>query len=885
MQWHSLSAPEVLRRQGVRAEKGLSPEEAQRRLSQYGDNRLTPPGHKGIIRKFLEQFSDFMVIILLIAAGISFAVSRMEENGDFVDPIIILLIVILNAVIGVVQESKAEHAIEALQKLSAPESRVRRGGKILRIPSEKIVPGDILLLESGDLIPADARLISAVGLKIEESALTGESFPVEKEAQRVFPEKEPVAEQKNMVFASGAVSAGRGTAVVVETGMQTQMGKIASLLIHEETPPTPLQQRLAKTGKLLGIAAVVICMLIFVMGLLQKAAPLDMFMISVSLAVAAIPEGLPAVVTIVLALGVRRMAQNRAIIRRLPAVETLGSATVICSDKTGTLTQNRMAVQELSAVDTSVSFQSTPGQQLLSMAMLCNNAELNQTAEGWQADGDPTEAALAIAAAQQGIQPEDLRKRYPRVAEFPFDAVRKRMTTVHRLSPGEFRIIVKGAPELLLSCCDSYCTENGTAVLNDRAKELALQRNLELSGRALRVIGVAYKNTAAMPSTEGTAEAHLVFVGFCGLIDPPRPEARAAVSTCRSAGIRPVMITGDHAVTAAAIAARLGILQRNNTVISGSELDNMTQRELENKVRSCSVFARVSPEHKVRIVRALQQNGNVVAMTGDGVNDAPALKAADIGCAMGKTGTDVAKNASDMILTDDNFATIVSAVSEGRGIYSNIRKAVHFLLSCNIGEIMTVFAAFLMRLPSPLLAIQLLWVNLVTDSLPALALGVEPKDRDVMNRRPLPAGQSLFAGGLWKRILLEGGLIGSLSLLAFVLGRTFYDTAGAAPAVGRTMTFAVLSISQLVHAFSMRSEESLFTIGVFSNRKMVAAFFVCMLMQVTVITIPPLAAIFKTVPLSAFQWLLVSLLSSVPLAAVELEKALMHRRQQKKRRR
>lgn len=883
MQWHSLSVQDVLRRQGVRAEQGLSPEEAQRRLSQNGDNRLIPPGRKGVLQKFLEQFSDFMVITLLIAAGISFATSLMEENGDFVDPIIILIIVVLNAVIGVIQESKAERAIESLQKLSAPESHVRRDGKTLRIPSEKIVPGDILLLESGDLVPADARLISSTGLKTEESALTGESFPVEKDAQRVFPEKESIAERKNMVFASGTVVAGRGTAVVVETGMQTQVGKIALLLIHEETPQTPLQQRLAKTGKLLGVAAVIICALIFVMGILQQVAPLDMFMISVSLAVAAIPEGLPAVVTIVLALGVRRMAQNRAIIRRLPAVETLGSATVICSDKTGTLTQNRMTVQELFAVDAPVSEQSASGRQMLTMVLLCNNAELSKTASGWQADGDPTETALAIAAARQGIQPDTVLRQYPRVAEFPFDAVRKRMTTVHRISSGGYRIIVKGAPEILISCCDRYHSEKGIALLDTKAKERALQRNAEFSGRALRVIGVAYKNADTVPVREAEAESGLIFAGCCGLIDPPRPEVRTAVKTCRNAGIRPVMITGDNAVTAAAIAAQLGILHREDTVISGNELDGMPQSELEQKVRRCSVFARVSPEHKVRIVRALQQTGNVVAMTGDGVNDAPALKAADIGCAMGKSGTDVAKNAADMILTDDNFATIVSAVGEGRGIYSNIKKAVHFLLSCNIGEIMTVFTAFLIRLPSPLLAIQLLWVNLVTDSLPALALGVEPKDRDVMKRAPVPAGQSLFAEGLWKRILLEGGLIGSLSLLAFVLGRSFYDINNPTPAVGRTMTFAVLSISQLVHAFSMRSEESLFSIGVLSNRKMVAAFFICVLMQITVITIPPLAAIFKTVPLSAFQWLLVALLSSVPLAAVELEKAMLQRRKQKRR--
>ncbi len=733
-------------------------------------------------------------------------------------------------------------------------------------------------MESGDLVPADARLISSVGLKSEESALTGESFPVEKEAQRVFPEKEPIAEQKNMVFASGAIAAGRGTAVVVATGMQTQMGNIASMLMNEETPQTPLQQRLAKTGKLLGIAAVGICALIFVMGLLQKVAPLDMFMISVSLAVAAIPEGLPAVVTIVLALGVRRMAQNRAIIRRLPAVETLGSATVICSDKTGTLTQNRMTVQEIASVDASLIRSSAQGKDLLTMALLCNNAELIRQDGIWQADGDPTETALAIAAAEQGILPETANRQYPRVTEFPFDSVRKRMSTVHRLSSGGYRVIVKGAPELLLTCCDQYTTGTENAVLDAFAKNRALNENDQMSCRALRVIGVAYKDITTLPTKEDLAESHLILAGFCGMIDPPRPEVKSAVNTCRSAGIRPVMITGDNAATASAIASQIGILRTGDSVITGSELDTMPQSDLDKKVRNCSVFARVSPEHKVRIVRALQRNGNVVAMTGDGVNDAPALKAADIGCAMGKTGTEVAKNAADMILTDDNFATIVSAVSEGRGIYSNIKKAVHFLLSCNIGEIMTVFVAFLMRLPSPLLAIQLLWVNLVTDSLPALALGVEPKDRDVMKKKPVSAGQSLFAEGLWKRILLEGGLIGSLSLLAFVIGRTFYDTAGATPAVGRTMTFAVLSISQLVHAFSMRSEESLFSIGVFSNRKMVGSFLICMIMQVTVITIPALAAIFKTVPLTTVQWLLVSLLSAIPLVAVEIEKAVIHRR-------
>ena len=840
---------------GTSLKNGLTQEQAAERLREHGANELARPKRKSLFFRFLSQLSDFMVVVLLIAAGISFFTSWMQRDDDYIDAVIILVIVFVNAVTGLVQESRAEKAIEALRGLSSPKARVVRSGREVEIPAGQLVPGDLVLVKTGDLVPADLRLIESVELKAEESALTGESLPGGKDAESVFPAGTPLGDRHNFLYSTSSVAAGHGRGLVVATGMETQVGRIAHMIGSQSAPQTPLQRKLAQTGRVLGTGALVICLVIFIMGLIQRIQPLEMFLIAISLAVAAIPEGLPAVVTVTLAVGVRRMAAKRAIVRRLPAVETLGSASVICSDKTGTLTQNRMTVVELAGPDGRLPMDSREGRRLLELASLCTNcAEV-----GGVLRGDPTEAALVRAA---GADRTALERRFPRVREIPFSSERKRMTTVHRLPDGRFRAVSKGAPDVLAR----YCAP-GAAVSS------ALRCNGEMASRALRVLGVAFRDFDRLPRDAEEIERGLNFVGLIGMIDPPRPEAEEAVRLCKRAGIRPVMITGDHAATAAAIAGKLGIAQDEESVTTGPELDRMTDGELRRNILRYSVFARVSPEHKVRIVRAFQARGEVVAMTGDGVNDAPALRAADIGCAMGISGTDVAKAASDMILTDDNFATIVSAVREGRGIYQNIRKTVHFLISCNIGELLSVFVGFLLRLPSPLLAIQLLWVNLVTDSLPALALGVEPIGEDVMGRRPVRRGESIFSGGMAYNILVEGCLIGSLSLLAYSVGRAFFDADPSSPLIGRTMAFAVLSLSQVVHTFNMRSESSVFRAGLFANPKLVLAAAACIFLQASVIVFPPLAAVFRTAVLTGSQWMVVTALSLTPLAVVELEKA------------
>ena len=855
VEWQSLSAGECAEKLKTDPGSGLTVRQAEQRLRDSGKNELTPPKKKNIFVRFLAQFRDFMVLVLLAAAGISFATSYWQHSGDYIDSVIILAIVVVNAVIGVVQESRAEHAIDALRRLSSPRARVVRAGREQTVDASRLVPGDLVLLRAGDLVPADLRLTEAFGLQAEESALTGESLPVRKEAGAVFPEGTPTADCRNLLFSATAVTAGRGRGIVTETGMNTQVGRIARMIGSQEPPQTPLQRKLAQTGKYLGIGALAICFLIFLMGLLQHVPPLEMFLISISLAVAAIPEGLPAVVTITLAVGVRRMAARRAIVRRMPAVETLGSASVICSDKTGTLTMNRMTVVELRNAGGTLTGGSVSAKKLLRLAALCTDCEAEA---GGGVSGDPTETAIVRAISASDYDAD--RKRYPRVAEIPFSSGRKRMTTVHRMPDGRFLAVVKGAPDLLFPRCVSGAAPG---------------QNETMASRALRVIGVAYRIFDSRPARPEDAEEGLTFAGLIGMADPPRPEAAEAVATCKRAGIRPVMITGDHAATAAAVAVRLGIAGSPREVVTGAELDRLDDGELARRIYDYSVFARVSPEHKVRIVRAYQSHGEVVAMTGDGVNDAPALRAADIGCAMGEGGTEVAKAAADMILTDDNFATIVAAVREGRGIYDNIRKTVHFLLSCNIGEILAVFVSFLMHLPLPLAAIQLLWVNLVTDSLPALALGVEPLDPGIMGRRPVRRGESIFAGGMTYNIIVEGCLIGALSLLAYSVGRVFFDLDPASPVIGRTMGFAVLSLSQVVHTFNMRSERSLFDRGLAPNRKLVPAALVCAAMQAAVIVIRPLGEVFRTCTLSAAQWLAVSAFSLVPLAVVELEKAVL----------
>lgn len=852
MEWHNISNAECIKKLMSDSEKGLSKVQAEHRLKRYGKNELAQPPHKSLLLRFLEQFKDFMVLILLIAAAISFMTSYLQQDTDYIGAIIILLIVNVNAIIGVVQESRAEKALSALQNLAAPHAQVIRGGQTVKIPAKELVPGDLAVLETGDMVPADIRLMSTTELSVQESALTGESRAVQKNALAHCEPETPLGDRQNMCYSSTVVTAGHGCGIVVETGMHTQVGHIAHLLTVQKTPQTPLQKKLEQTGKILGVGALILCAIIFLMGLVQGMPPLDMFLTAVSLAVAAIPEGLPAVVTIVLASGMKRMADRHAIVRHMMAVETLGSASVICSDKTGTLTQNHMTVVDMRDTSGRLAAHSQRVRRLLDCAALCTNC----TMDGSHVFGEATEVALCEAAQNK----DTLDREFPRVREVPFTSSRKRMTVVVRLPGGHFRVITKGAPDVLESMCRGGC---------------AARQNHEMASRALRVLAIGCKEINTLDGMdENRLESGLEFLGLIGMEDPPRPEVKQAVSLCRQAGIRPVMITGDHADTAAAVARTLGILT-DGKVASGPELDAMPQEKLTADIYNYSVFARVSPEHKVRIVQAFQNRGEVVAMTGDGVNDAPALKAADIGCAMGLSGTDVAKGAADMILADDNFATIVEAVREGRGIYSNIRRTVHFLLSCNIGELLSVFVSFLLRLPLPLAAIQLLWVNLVTDSFPALALGVEPIDCDVMKQKPIRRGSSIFSHGLGWSICVEGCLIGALSLLAYTIGRILFDVNPANPIIGRTMSFAVLSLSQLTHAFNMRSDtHSLFEHGRPQNRKLIEATIGCGVLMIAVAAVPALTVVFKTAVLNPVQWLITAALSLVPIVVIELEKAL-----------
>lgn len=866
MDWWKMQQTEAVRRLETDGQRGLTAAQASTRLREGGKNRLRQStAKKGFFRRLLAQCNDFMILLLLGAAAVSVAASWWNGERDVTDAVIILAIVLLNAVLGVLQESKAERALEALKELSAPHARVLRDGTAQEIPAEEVVAGDILLLAAGDYVCADARILDCSALQAEESALTGESLAVEKTAD-VLRDAAQIGDRRNMLFSGSYVLAGKGRAVAVATGMETELGKIAALLEEQEESETPLQRRLAETGKRLGIGALAICGVIFAMGLLRHEAPFPMFMTSVSLAVAAIPEGLPAIVTIVLAIGMQRMSKRNTIIRRLPAVETLGGAEVICSDKTGTLTQNRMRVTRLATIGKAGTKEAEKRQFLLTLFALCNDAVLRDG----KIIGEPTERALAEAAQADGISPDTLRQEMPRMGEIPFSSERKLMTTLHE-SGGKWITVTKGAPEVLLERC-TQCLDGGREVAFDgRRKKEASLLNGEMAAGALRVVAAAFREWDEKPDDAADWEQGLVFAGMAGMIDPPRPEAAEAVRLCKQAGIRPVMITGDHALTAQAIAARLGIYAAGDRVITGQELEDMDEAALEAAAAHCTVFARVAPAHKVRIVKAFQADGRVVAMTGDGVNDAPALKAADIGCAMGKSGTEVAKGAADMILTDDNFATIVEAVRQGRGIYDNIRKAVHFLLSSNIGEIMTIFAAMCFGWATPLLPIQLLWVNLVTDSLPAIALGLEPAAADSMERPPRRE-KSLFGGGLAGRIALEGMMIGMLALLAFGIGHIVFD-AEKGYITGRTMAFAVLSLSQLVHAFNMRSEHSLFSLSPFGNPFLLGAFVIGCALQIGVIMLPPLAEIFRVCPLGQAEWGVVAALAIAPLPIVELEKA------------
>ena len=839
MNWYSISTAELIRRTDCIPEQGLSPEQVSLIRAEAGTNELWQEKGPGLFAQFISQFKDFMILTLLAAALISFVASYMQGNADFTDPVIILAIVIINAVIGVWQEKKAEHSLAVLRSMQTPESTVIRSGKKKTIPSRDIVPGDIVCLETGCRIPADGRLLSCQNLQTEESALTGETGTISKNTEAIHAPHIPLGDRKNSVFSGTMVTTGRGTFYVTATGMNTEIGQIAGMLTREESPETPLTRRLNKTGKLLGLLALAICALVFFLGIRNSQPVFSMFMTSVSLGVAAIPESLPALVTIMLSLGVERMAKQNAIIRHLPAVETLGSASVICSDKTGTLTENKMTVRRhWCHCDTSF---------FARLLVLCNN------------QSGPMEEALIHFAESFGVHYSSEQSVSPRVFELPFDSNRKKMTTLHN-TPDGFLSVTKGAPEIILRDSSMYYEHGKILPLTSEIRTQIQKTADEYASLALRILAISFRShTVAKKDT--SLEKELVFVGLTGLMDPPRKEVFAAVESCKKAGIRPVMITGDHRITAAAIGQELGICHSTSEVLTGQELDLMTEEELSKRLNQYRIFARVTPSHKVRLVKQYQQKGNVVAMTGDGVNDAPALKAADIGCAMGRSGTDVAKNAADMILMDDNFSTIVSAVREGRGIFDNIKKAIHFLLSCNIGEIMTILAAILFGFPVPLLPVQLLFINLVTDSFPALCLGVEPPDSDIMRRSPIPAGKGMFTVDAVFQMIVEGMFIGSLALVAYIAGNS-------------TMCFGVLALSQLLHSFNMRSHHSLTEIGIGGNKKLLFSVIFCIALQCSVMTVPSLQSIFHTTALSAMQWGMVIVLSLLPIPLVELEKRL-----------
>ena len=887
--WFNKTVDEVESTLKTNAENGLTAEEAKKRQEEYGLNELKAKKKKSLFVKFLEQFKDFMIIILIISAIISGVVGVAQGEG-FTDTIIILVVVVVNAIIGVAQENKAEKSLEALQKLSSHVAKVVRDGKLQVIQSKELVPGDIVILETGDYVPADLRIIEAVNLKSQESALTGESVPVEKMAAKIEDEKIGIGDRVNMLFSSSLITYGRGKAVVVETGMNTEVGKIADIINTAEEQGTPLQQKLNKLGKTLGIVALAICAVIFVVGLLYGKEPIHMFMTAVSLAVAAIPEGLPAVFTIVLAIGVQRMVKRNAIVKKLPAVETLGSASVICSDKTGTLTQNKMTVEKVFCDGNLVNLEESADmidiQKLVYASMLCNDTKIS---EDDKLTGDPTETALVDMAFKLDFDPS-VYGMFPRVAEIPFDSDRKLMTTVHEEN-GNYVVYTKGGVDELLANCNSYILEGDIKTDLEEYKEIIRRYNMEMAQNALRVLAMAYKVLDHKPTAEEIKEleSNLTYIGMVGMIDPPRLEVKDAVQECKEAGIKTVMITGDHKITAIAIAKSLGILENDDEAITGTELEEMSDEELIRNVRKYSVYARVSPEHKVRIVKAWQANGEIVAMTGDGVNDAPSLKIADIGCAMGVVGTDVAKEAADVILTDDNFATVVSAVEEGRRIYDNILKAIQFLLSSNIGEIVVLFLAILITpllskqfgvditLIETLLPIHILWINLVTDSLPALALAVDPAADNVMKRKPLKnTKKGIFTKGMTWRIVYQGLMIGLLTLTAFIIGLSTPDVSQEEKVkIGQTMAFYVLALSELVHVFNIRdNKRSIFKTGIFNNSKLILATVVSASLMFVILFTQGLRDIFGLVMLPAMHVFETVMLVLAPVIIVEIFKLL-----------
>ena len=860
--WQTLEKNDVIRRLNTKEREGLTEEEVKIRQAKYGKNKLKDKKKESIIIKFIKQFNDFMIITLIIASIISAVISKMQGENDYVDSIIIIGIVIFNALMGVIQEAKAEKSIEALKQMTPQITKVIRNGKTTEINAEDLVKGDIVILETGNFIPADCRIIESHNLKIEESSLTGEAEPSLKEANIICKKDIPLGDMKNMAFMASTVVNGTGKAIVTETGMETKVGQIANMIIEDEAPETPLQKKLGEVGKILGIACLAICIIIFIIGLIKKIEPIEMFMTAVGLAVAAIPEGLPAIVTIMLSIGVTKMAKRNSIIRKLPAVETLGSSNVICSDKTGTLTQNKMKVVEVKSKNPKF---------IITMATLCTDCEITVENNQEKVIGEPTEKAIVEEGLHIGCNKKETEKIFPRINEIPFDSNRKMMTTIHRIG-NKYRIICKGASDVLLDKCTKEVLEivDSQDIKVKTLDKLKIKNeNEQMAHKALRVIAVAFKDVTELPSKidNSTIENNLTFVGLIGMIDPPREGVKEAVKTCKTAGIKTVMITGDHLETAKAIAKDLGILNNGEKAITGQELDKMTQEQLEKNIKEYSVFARVTPEHKVRIVKAWQRNGAVVAMTGDGVNDSPALKNANIGIAMGKNGTDVAKNAADIILTDDNFVTIVEAVKQGRNIYDNIKKAVHFLLSTNIGEIVTIFVGLILGLKSPLLAIQLLWINLVTDSLPAIALGLEKPEKDIMQRKPIDSKKGIFANGLWNKIILEGTMIGVLTLVAFSIGNKYYTLE-----VARTMAFLSIGFLELIHSINVKNEKSIFEAGLFENKYLVGSFVLGIFVQAIVVVVPAFAKVFEVVPLSLTQWIITIAISILPIPVIELQK-------------
>lgn len=879
--WFSKNAEDVINEFNVIPTIGLSTQEANTRLEKYGRNKLKGKPKKSILSLFLSQLNDMLIYVLLAAAVITFLI------GEYADSIIIILVVVINSVIGVIQEAKAEKAVEALQKMTTPKSLVRRDGEVKEINSEEVVPGDIIILDAGRYVPADLRLIESANLQIEESALTGESVPSSKDAKEIFTDpKTPIGDKSNMAFMSTLATYGRGEGIVVATAMDTEIGKIAKILDEDNEDMTPLQKRLDELGRILGLLAIGICATIFIIAIFQKRDLFEMFLTAISLAVAAIPEGLAAIVAIVLALGVTRMSKIHAIVKKLPAVETLGSVNIICSDKTGTLTQNKMTVvkhytmnhlKELPATETN--FQASQDEaELVKSFVLCSDA----TYENGQGTGDPTEIALIVLGNKYNLTKAELNQKHTRVSENPFDSDRKLMSTLNVEGNG-FRVHTKGAIDNLIKISNSILVDGKVVPLTEKLIADLHKITEEMSNSALRVLGAAYKDTLNMiePSE---MEKDLTILGLVGMIDPPRLEVKDSISEAKLAGITPIMITGDHKNTAVAIAKELGIAESIEQSLTGAEIDALSDEEFANRINDYRVFARVSPEHKVKIVKAFKSHGNIVSMTGDGVNDAPSLKYADIGVAMGITGTDVAKGASDMILTDDNFSTIVNAIEEGRNIYNNIKKSVIFLLSCNLGEVVTIFISILLAWPIPLMPVQILWINLITDSLPAIALGVDPGDKDVMKKNPRNPKESFFSRGGGTRAIIGGVLIGIFTLLAFYWGLTEHGytlgTAGepskAALDYARTMSFVVLATSQLFYSLSMRNTtKSIFQVGFFSNKYLIGSIIIGVLLQLIVISIPFLATAFYVHNISLLDWIIVIGFAAIPLIVNEIIKIFM----------